>query len=42
MQLGMTPATLREILSMIDLEDDLVTLLDALDLEVVLRPEQDG
>jgi len=36
-QLGMTLEMLSNILSMVDLEDDWVTLLDALDLEVVIR-----
>lgn len=36
-QLGMTVEMLSNILSIVDLEDDWVTLLDALDLEVVIR-----
>jgi len=40
-QLGMTPTMLRDLLSRIDLDDDLVMLLDTLDLKVVIRPEQD-
>jgi len=39
MQLGITPTMLRDLLSRIDLDDDLVMLLDALDLEIVIRPK---